>query len=102
MVVDFTVNEPEDAEYASAERRGYEQLLRRLLQLPGRCVALGAVLAAVWLAWRGECTAAAKVAAASTSSSSKQHAKLLCWPRRPPGVQPCRHPAAPLPLVAHG
>lgn len=37
-MVDFTVNDAEEAAYDSAERRGYEQLLRKLLQLPSRCV----------------------------------------------------------------
>lgn len=36
-MIDFTVNDAEQAAYDSAERRGYEQLLRKLLKLPSRC-----------------------------------------------------------------
>ncbi|KAL4423775.1 hypothetical protein ABPG75_001076 [Micractinium tetrahymenae] len=35
-VIDFTVNDAEEAAYDSAERRGYEQLLRKLLKLSSR------------------------------------------------------------------
>lgn len=35
IVVEFTVNERPDEPYTSAHRRGYEQLLRKLLRLPG-------------------------------------------------------------------
>jgi hypothetical protein len=34
--LEFTVNEKSNAPYTSPERRSYEQLIRRLLKLPGR------------------------------------------------------------------
>ena len=36
MVLEFSVNEPIDLPFASGDRRGYEQLVRHLLRLPGR------------------------------------------------------------------
>ena len=35
MVLEFSLNDAADAPFASPERRGYEQLLRNLLRLPG-------------------------------------------------------------------
>lgn len=36
VTLEFSVNEKPDAPYPSSERRAFEQLLRRLLRLPGR------------------------------------------------------------------
>lgn len=36
VTLEFAVNEKPDAPYPSPERRAFEQLLRRLLRLPGR------------------------------------------------------------------
>jgi hypothetical protein len=36
VVVEFTYNEPEDEPFDSPPRRGYEELLRKLLRLPGQ------------------------------------------------------------------
>lgn len=35
VVIEFTYNEPHDKEYDSPQRRGFEQLLRKVLDLPG-------------------------------------------------------------------
>lgn len=39
IVLEFSANDKKDALYTDPERRGYEQLVRKLLQLPGRCAA---------------------------------------------------------------
>lgn len=44
------MNERPDEPYTSAHRRGYEQLLRKLLRLPGP-PAVVLVRRALWLAW---------------------------------------------------
>jgi len=36
VVVEFTINDSKDNPYTAGDRRGYEQLLRKLLALPGR------------------------------------------------------------------
>jgi lysophospholipase L1-like esterase len=36
VVLEFSANDKKDAPYTDPERRGYEQLVRKLLQLPGR------------------------------------------------------------------
>lgn len=36
IVLEFSANDKKDAPYTDPERRGYEQLVRKLLQLPGR------------------------------------------------------------------
>lgn len=38
IVLEFSANDKKDAPYTDPERRGYEQLVRKLLQLPGRWV----------------------------------------------------------------
>lgn len=45
MVLEFTLNEHPDEPFTDPQRQGYEQLVRKLLQLPGRCVlAVGAAV----------------------------------------------------------
>lgn len=36
VVIEFTINDPRDTTYADPERRAYEQLVRKLMALPGR------------------------------------------------------------------
>lgn len=36
MVLEFSANDKRDAPYADPERKGYEQLVRKLLALPNR------------------------------------------------------------------
>ena len=36
VVLEFTANDKRDAPYADPERKGYEQLVRKLLNMPGR------------------------------------------------------------------
>ena len=40
MVLEFSINEHPEAPYTDRQRMGYEQLIRKLLRMPGRCVAL--------------------------------------------------------------
>ncbi len=37
MVLEFTINDNRDANYTDSGRRGYEQLIRKLMALPSRC-----------------------------------------------------------------
>ncbi len=39
VVLEFSANDKRDAPYSDPERKGYEQLIRKLLKLPGRCAA---------------------------------------------------------------
>jgi hypothetical protein len=36
VVLEFSANDKRDAPYSDPERKGYEQLIRKLLKLPGR------------------------------------------------------------------
>lgn len=36
-MLEFTINDAKDAPFTDSGRRGYEQLIRKLMALPGRC-----------------------------------------------------------------
>ncbi len=45
VVLEFSANDQKDAPYSHQERKGYEQLIRKLLQMPGRWAA------GLWTDW---------------------------------------------------
>ena len=96
IVLEFSANDKKDAPYTDPERRGYEQLVRKLLQLPGRCASAPA---RAYYAPDAQAHAAAAAAAAAA----------LCGHCSPPTAAPLlsrlhpqasADPAAPLRLVA--
>ena len=90
VVAEFCQNEPEDVPFGDPARRGYEQMLRKLLGLPGRWVRAGGQRGWTWRrAFIGD----------SLSSWRGVPGVAVSWHRPPPARPappplPARRPAA--------
>lgn len=63
MVAEFTFNEPGDQPFTSPQRRGFEQLLRKLARLPGA----PAVVVLHHYAWCADCPVCCRSSCAATA-----------------------------------
>lgn len=96
-IVEFTYNEPDNEPFDSPPRRGFEELLRKLLKLKNGWASLAA---------RSRCPSSRHAAPPCSPPPPVLASPAPPPPHPPPGrrslpAQPGRHPAAPLLLVVH-
>ena len=75
VVLEFSANDKRDAPYTDPERKGYEQLIRKLLQLPGR---RGGAAGEGCAAWRMPLRCCRRAARARRRGAEARLLPLLC------------------------